>query len=111
MPPIRELETLDEVPYQFIDHAQFVAMEIGLHIEPRLVIQVGHVDHERIAFPARPRIPLEQLDIRVGMLAGQMQDAVSGRRFVELIGSEGGKDWRLFDEFVLEDGRPIQLAP
>lgn len=39
-----------------------------------------------------------------------MQDAVSGRRFVELIGSEGREDWRLFDEFVLEDRRPIELS-
>ncbi|CAD5377066.1 conserved hypothetical protein [Pseudomonas sp. OF001] len=57
------------------------------------------------------RVILQPVAGEAGLYRGQMQDAVSGRRFVELIGSEGGKDWRLFDEFVLEDGRPIQLAP
>ena len=45
-----------------------------------------------------------------GAYRGQMQDAVSGRRFVELIGQEGGKDWRLFEEETLESGKRIQLG-
>lgn len=57
------------------------------------------------------RVILQPADGEAGLYRGQMQDAVSGRRFVELLGQEGGEDWRLFDEFVLEDGRPIQLAP
>ena len=48
---------------------------------------------------------------QAGLYQGQMQDPVSGRRFVELIGKEGGQDWRLFDEFVLEDSHSIELAP
>lgn len=46
-----------------------------------------------------------------GLYRGEMQDMVTGRRFVEIIGREGEKDWRLFDEFVLEDRRSIELQP
>lgn len=45
-----------------------------------------------------------------GLYRGQMQDAVQGRRFVELIGQEGGKDWRLFEEETLESGKIIRLG-
>lgn len=45
-----------------------------------------------------------------GLYQGQMQDVVQGRRFVELLGQEGGKDWRLFEEETLETGKPIQLG-
>lgn len=45
-----------------------------------------------------------------GLYRGQMQDAVEGRRFVELIGQEGGKDWRLFEEQTLESGKTILLG-
>ncbi len=45
-----------------------------------------------------------------GLYRGQMQDAVQGRRFVELIGQEGGQDWRLFEELTLESGKPLQLG-
>nr|WP_298137629.1 FixH family protein [uncultured Pseudomonas sp.] len=45
-----------------------------------------------------------------GLYRGQMQDVVEGRRFVELIGQEGGKDWRLFEERTLEAGKPIFIG-
>ncbi|HBX55874.1 FixH family protein [Pseudomonas sp. UBA2684] len=45
-----------------------------------------------------------------GLYRGQMQDVVHGRRFVELIGQEGGKDWRLFEEETLETGKTILLG-
>jgi hypothetical protein len=45
-----------------------------------------------------------------GSYAGNLLDAVEGRRFVELIGQEGGKDWRLFEEEQLASGQPIQLG-
>jgi len=57
------------------------------------------------------RVILQPVPGQAGLYQGQMQDAVSGRRFVELIGREGREDWRLFDEFILEDRRPVELAP
>ncbi len=41
---------------------------------------------------------------------GMMLDSVQGRRFIEVIGQEGGKDWRLFEEETLETGTPVQLG-
>lgn len=45
-----------------------------------------------------------------GTYHGNMQDSVEGRRFVELIGREGDKDWRLFEEETLEPGKTIRLG-
>ncbi|MBT8768404.1 FixH family protein [Metapseudomonas boanensis] len=45
-----------------------------------------------------------------GKYRGQLQDPVSGRRFVELIGQEQGQDWRLFEEENLEKGGVIRLG-
>lgn len=41
---------------------------------------------------------------------GQMQDAVQGRRLVEILGQEGGQDWRLFEEEPLEPGVTFELG-
>ena len=45
-----------------------------------------------------------------GLYEGLLQEAVVGRRFVELLGDEGGNDWRLFEEKTLEEGKPIDLS-
>lgn len=45
-----------------------------------------------------------------GSYLGQLQDQVEGRRFVELIGNEGGQDWRLFEEEHLVSGQSFQLG-
>lgn len=45
-----------------------------------------------------------------GSYRGQMIDMVEGRRFVELLGQEGGKEWRLFEEENLADGKTIALG-
>jgi hypothetical protein len=45
-----------------------------------------------------------------GIYRGQSQDQIDGRRFVELLGTEGEKDWRLFEEEEVNPGRRIQLG-
>jgi uncharacterized protein len=45
-----------------------------------------------------------------GSYSGQMIDAIEGRRFVELIGQEGGKDWRLFEEKNVQGGQKMLLG-
>ena len=45
-----------------------------------------------------------------GSYAGNLLDAVEGRRFVEVSGQEGGQDWRLFEEKQLVSGQPVKLG-
>lgn len=44
-----------------------------------------------------------------GSYQGFMLDSVSGRRFVELLGQEGGKPWRLYVEKEVIPGQPLTL--
>jgi hypothetical protein len=41
---------------------------------------------------------------------GQLQDKVEGRRFVELLGVEGGQTWRLFEEERVRHDRALRLG-
>lgn len=45
-----------------------------------------------------------------GPYRGQMVDMVEGRRFVELLGQEGGQQWRLFEEENVADGKVMLLG-
>lgn len=59
--------------------------------------------------PERDRRVVMQLQAD-GRYTGNLLDAVEGRRFVELIGQEGGKDWRLFEEKQLASGQRFLLG-
>lgn len=45
-----------------------------------------------------------------GRYVGQLEDKVEGRRFVELLGSQDGHIWRLFEEEKVEHGVTVQLG-
>lgn len=45
-----------------------------------------------------------------GRYVGQLDDKVEGRRFVELLGSQDGHTWRLFEEEKVEHGVTLQLG-
>ena len=54
------------------------------------------------------RIILQPVDSNV--YRGLLPDVIEGRRFVEVLGQEGGKEWRLFEEEELASGQVILLG-
>ena len=54
------------------------------------------------------RVILQPVDSNV--YRGTLPDAVTGRRFVEILGMQDGKEWRMFDEEELASGQVILLG-
>ncbi|KTC43881.1 hypothetical protein AO262_14750 [Pseudomonas fluorescens ABAC62] len=61
--------------------------------------------------PERDRkINLTRSDSEPGRYIGQVTDKVEGRRFVELLGVEGDKTWRLFEEEDVSHDKDLLLG-
>ena len=60
--------------------------------------------------PERDRRIVLQPALTENHYRGLLPEDIQGRRFVELIGSEDGHDWRLFEEEELAAGQPIILG-
>ena len=56
------------------------------------------------------RIMLTQSSTEPGRYIGQLTDKVEGRRFVELLGIEGGQTWRVFEEEQISHDKDLALG-
>ena len=56
------------------------------------------------------RVSLTQSPSEPGRYTGQLDDKVQGRRFVELLGVEDGKTWRLFEEELVDHDKDLTLG-
>ena len=56
------------------------------------------------------RIMLTHSGSEPGRYIGQLTDKVEGRRFVELLGVEGGQTWRLFEEEQISHNQDLTLG-
>ena len=56
------------------------------------------------------RIALTRSDSEPGRYIGQVTDKIEGRRFVELLGVEGDKTWRLFEEEEVSHDKNLLLG-
>ena len=56
------------------------------------------------------KIRLSQSASEPGRYIGQLDDKVAGRRFVELLGVEDGKTWRLFEEELVGPDKDLLLG-
>ena len=56
------------------------------------------------------KINLARSDTEHGRYIGQVTDKVEGRRFVELLGVEGDKTWRMFEEEQVSHDKDLLLG-
>ncbi|SHN00935.1 hypothetical protein SAMN05216593_105368 [Pseudomonas asturiensis] len=102
--------------------AQTLMLRASLHLddvtgEAELRLS-GNSNPERLELnlisPTRPdmdrRVFLTRSPSEAGRYIGQLQDRVEGRRFVELLGTEGGQTWRLFEEEWIRPERTLTLG-
>lgn len=60
--------------------------------------------------PERDRRVVLQPGLTDSQYRGLLPEDILGRRFVELLGSENGQDWRLFEEETLVLDEPVELG-
>ena len=56
------------------------------------------------------KIKLARSDSEPGRYIGQVTDTVEGRRFVELLGVEGDRTWRMFEEEQVSHDKDLLLG-
>lgn len=56
------------------------------------------------------KITLARSEAEPGRYIGQLSDKVEGRRFVELLGVEGDKTWRMFEEEQVSHDKDLLLG-
>ena len=56
------------------------------------------------------KITLARSETEQGRYIGQLTDKVEGRRFVELLGVEGDKTWRMFEEEQVSHDKDLLLG-
>jgi hypothetical protein len=56
------------------------------------------------------KITLARSETEHGRYIGQLTDQVEGRRFVELLGVEGDKTWRMFEEEQVSHDKDLLLG-
>ncbi|MBF8673795.1 FixH family protein [Pseudomonas fulva] len=100
--------------------AQQLALKASVHLDDLTgevdVRLTGSSDPQTLELnlisPTQPAMDRRVLLSRVeqGRYVGQLEDKVTGRRFVELLGSEGDQVWRLFEEEKVEHGVTLELG-
>lgn len=100
--------------------AQQLALKASVHLDDLTgevdVRLTGSSDPQKLELnlisPTQPAMDRRVLLSRVeqGRYVGQLEDKVDGRRFVELLGSEGDQVWRLFEEEKVEHGVALELG-
>ncbi|GFM74341.1 membrane protein [Pseudomonas cichorii] len=92
-------------------HLDDLTGEAELHLS-------GNSQPERLELnlisPTQPdkdrRIFLTRSPTEAGRYIGQLQDRIEGRRFVELLGTENGQTWRLFEEEQVNHTASLNLG-
>ena len=105
---------------------ELLAQTLQLHAKVRLDELTGEVEVHltgnsnpttlelNLISPTQPekdrKINLARNDSEPGRYIGQLTDKVEGRRFVELLGVEGDRTWRMFEEEQISHDKDLMLG-
>ncbi len=92
-------------------HLDGVTGEVDLHLSGNSQPKTLELNLISPTQPEKDRkITLAHSDTEQGRYIGQLSDKVEGRRFVELLGVEGDKTWRLFEEEPVSHDKDLLLG-